>query len=32
MSDLAYPSPQARTRPALTGWLAALATVTIWAV
>jgi drug/metabolite transporter (DMT)-like permease len=32
MSDLACPAPQARTRPALTGWLAAFATVTIWAV
>ncbi len=32
MSDLACPAPQARTRPALTGWLAAFVTVTIWAV
>jgi drug/metabolite transporter (DMT)-like permease len=32
MFDLACPAPQARTRPALTGWLAAFATVTIWAV
>jgi drug/metabolite transporter (DMT)-like permease len=32
MSDLACPAPQARTRPALAGWLAAFATVTIWAV
>lgn len=31
MSDLACPSPS-QTRPALLGWLAALATVTIWAV
>ncbi|QRM29634.1 DMT family transporter [Microvirga sp. VF16] len=32
MSDLALASPQAQTRPALIGWLAAFATVTIWAV
>ncbi|MEE1613086.1 DMT family transporter [Microvirga sp. CF3016] len=32
MSDLACPAPRARRRPALIGWLAALATVTIWAV
>ena len=32
MSDLACPLPQAQTRPALTGWLAAFATVIIWAV
>jgi drug/metabolite transporter (DMT)-like permease len=32
MSDLARSAPRARTRPALIGWLAAFATVTIWAV
>lgn len=32
MSDLASLAPRIRIRPALTGWLAAFATVTIWAV
>src|SRR3712207_6541940 len=32
MSDLACASPHALTRPVLGGWLAALATVTIWAL
>lgn len=32
MSDLAYSPAQAPARPALIGWLAVLATVTIWAV
>jgi drug/metabolite transporter (DMT)-like permease len=32
MSDLAESSPRAKHRPALIGWLAAFATVTIWAV
>ncbi|WP_201829063.1 DMT family transporter [Microvirga zambiensis] len=32
MSDLVHSLPQSRIRPALIGWLAALATVTIWAV
>jgi drug/metabolite transporter (DMT)-like permease len=32
MSDLACASPHPSTRPVLVGWLAALATVTIWAL
>ena len=32
MSDLAFSPAQAPVRPALIGWLAVLATVTIWAV
>ena len=30
MSDLAHPTPRTETRPVLAGWLAALATVSIW--
>jgi drug/metabolite transporter (DMT)-like permease len=32
MSDLAFASPRPSARPILIGWLAALATVTIWAL